>query len=457
MSRPFSESAADFLAFALGICTSFSWHFIGDFPIAEMVLTPLAPILIVIRWRRANRPGLKWILILMGLWLMGQVASDVYSGTPRFDWMRGDATIVFFGLDLVALVVLMGRNEPRKVIFVVGIALGVILQTRYAPTIFTEADSWKFGYSVPAMQISLLISSFFYGRKIYSLAALAILGIVVVNLMLNFRSPVLDLLVTIALVFPIIPDHISRLTILPRAGSSMRVVVLAVLAMGAGLVANSMIHLVTKSGLLSEESQAKNEEQSQAGNLLLGGRPEFVVGLRAALDSPIIGHGSWAKDYKYAEMFNDMETEMGSYRNVQVIEESSNGQIPGHSALITSWVWAGIFGATFWAYIIWLLLRSITRITLTRPWIAPLYTWILVSAFWDVLFSPFAYTRRLTVAFTLVIVLDLLEPVASKIPAVVKLRRTGWRRMPMRGRAFPSRWGGSSGLSSASPNLPSRD
>jgi hypothetical protein len=457
LNRPFSTAATDFFVFGLGACTSFSLHLIGDFPIAELILTPLAPIVILIRLRRANRPDLKKVLALMALWLIGQVVSDIYHGTAAYDWMRGDASILFFALDLVTLMVLLGRNEERKILFITGLAIGVILQTRFAPTIFTEADSWKFGYSQGAMQITLLISCFFYRRRIYSIAGALILGIITVNLMLNYRGPVLDLLVTIALVFPVIPDHISRLTILPRAGSAMRAVVLALLAMGAGVVANGMIHLVTISGLLSQESQAKNEVQSHAGNLLLGGRPEFTVGLQAALDSPIIGRGAWAKDYKYVEMFDDMQTERDAVRNVQAIEETSNGQIPGHSALITAWVWSGILGAIFWAYIMWLLLKGISRISLTRPWNAPLYAWIFVSAFWDVLFSPFAFTRRMTVAFTLVVVLDLLEPVAAKIPAVVKLRNTGWRRMPIRGRALVSRWDGRPGLSSASPNGPSRN
>ena len=91
LNRPFATSAADFFVFALGLCTSFSVTFIGDFPIAEIILTPLVLVLVALRGRRANRPGLKIILVLMFLWLMGQVVSDVYRGTAPFDWMRGDA------------------------------------------------------------------------------------------------------------------------------------------------------------------------------------------------------------------------------------------------------------------------------------------------------------------------------------------------------------------------------
>ena len=40
--------------------------------------------------------------------------------------------------------------------------------------------------------------------------------------------------------------------------------------------------------------------------------PEFAVGLQAALDSPIIGHGSWAKDMKYLEMLTTSKSKQES-------------------------------------------------------------------------------------------------------------------------------------------------
>ena len=236
-------------------------------------------------------------------------------------------------------------------LFIPGVALSSILKARYMPDPAAVDFPWKFGYAWGAILCTLLLSSFFYSRRRYLIAGLCVLGLILVNLLLNFRSPVLDLLVMIALVFPVIPEHISRLTILPRAGSTMRVVVLAALAMGAGALSNTAIHVVTKAGLLSEDAEAKNEEQSRAGNLLLGGRPEFVVGLRAALDSPLIGHGSWATDYKYLEMLADMQEETGVNFNIDPVEDQSGGMIPGHSAIITAWVWAGIPGLVFWVYV----------------------------------------------------------------------------------------------------------
>ena len=143
------------------------------------------------------------------------------------------------------------------------------------------------------------------------IAGLLILGIAGVNLLQNFRGPVGGLLIVIALVFPVIPEQLGRMRILPRSGGALRVAVLLGLALGAIWVAGRLIDFVTSAGLISEEAREKNEAQKMAGSLLLGGRPEIQVSLRAVMDSPILGYGSWAQDSKYVEMLSDIEVEQG--------------------------------------------------------------------------------------------------------------------------------------------------
>ena len=47
--------------------------------------------------------------------------------------------------------------------------------------------------------------------------------------------------------------------------------------------------------------------------LLLGGRSEFLVSSLAVLESPVIGHGSWAKDCRYASLYVELKREAGYY------------------------------------------------------------------------------------------------------------------------------------------------
>ncbi len=143
--------------------------------------------------------------------------------------------------------------------------------------------------------------------------------------------------------------------IFPRS-PLIRLAMLAVFAIVAAETAGALVGLVTRAGYVGEEAQAKNEAQAKVG--ALGGRPEFFVGVTAALESPIIGHGSWAKDYKYLEMLNDMLIETGAEENPGDYEEEASGLIPGHSHIVTAWVWAGIAGLIFWAYMAWFFLQG---------------------------------------------------------------------------------------------------
>ncbi|HEY2470436.1 MAG TPA: hypothetical protein VGI45_21755 [Terracidiphilus sp.] len=421
--RPLLSKWADVFCAVLGIGTSFSGHLVGDLYAAEALLLVVFPVLIILRGRRVLRGELKVFYLLMAFWLLGLVIADGYNQIPIVDRMRGVALIVFFGINVLGMSILLGQNEKRKVYYFVGLMLGALAAVRLQPSLAFQDYPWKFGYSWGTMQLVLIVSSYLYARHRYVVSALLILGICAVNLALNYRSPVLDLLLTIAMVYPIIPERFGNFQLLPKT-QGLRLVVLALIATVAAGAAKQMVDFVTKAGLISDEAKEKNESQAKLGNLLLGGRPEFVIGLRAALDSPLIGHGSWAKDIKYFEMFYDWTVETGAQEEQTGgdIEAEADGLIPGHSHIITAWVWAGIAGLIFWIYVISLVGRGMASVALLRPPLAPLYMWFLISMFWDILFSPFAANRRVTEAVMVVIVADLLE---KRVPVI----QASWRRM----------------------------
>src|SRR6201998_885822 len=226
---------ADVLAFVLAGTASFSVRIVGDLPIAEIIQIPLVPILISAFGKRLLRPNIAVIFSLIGLWLVGQVLTDIYRGTPTIDWMRGDAAIVFFAIDIAGLTVLLARNERRKVIFLIGLAIGSLLSARFYPSRLSIGDPWKFGYSSGSALLVLLISSYFYSRRQYMISGVFLAGISGVNLLMNYRSQVLFLLITVALVFPIVPEQIGRLRLLPGGGGSLGRGVFAGICLGWGL------------------------------------------------------------------------------------------------------------------------------------------------------------------------------------------------------------------------------
>jgi hypothetical protein len=437
----FSSMITYAIVLGIGVTASFSVRVVGSFPIAEFFVIALAPVLVVVHRRRIFKPGMTVILVLMGLWLLGQMVTDAYRRTPAVDWLRGWAGIVFFALDLCCLTALLEKNDRRKVVFISGIAIGSLLSARFHP--IETTDPWKFGYSYGTMLIVILISSYFFSRRRYLITGLLFAGLIAINLIFNFRSPILFLLVVIVLALPLIPEKAGPIKLLPRRGSLARVAVLAAMALGAGVVSTSLIHWATSIGLAGEDAQAKNLEQEHSKQgLLLGARPEIFVSSRAVMESPILGHGSWAKDLRYIEMLNDIQVENGFQMDLKDLE-GEEGVIPAHSHLMGAWVWAGVLGAIFWAYIFWLVLKTTVLVSNLLPPLTPIYAWILVSYLWAILFSPFGREDRIIEAATIVIMVDLLEsaPIGKKTPNW--MRRSKWHRMPPLGSRFRSRLYGS--------------
>ena len=424
------STLADALTLLIAIGVPFFFRFVGVLFVSEVILALLLPVLAAVRLRMVFRPSMRVIFVLLGFWLCGQIFSDALRRTNTVDWLRGNALIVFFAIDLIGLAALLGKNERRKVIFASGFALSTLLAAWFEPALDLPDDPWKWGYSTGANLAAVLISTYLIHRRLYLFAGIVFAGIVFVNLFENYRSPVLFFLITVALTMPVVPERIGVVRILPRAGSAMRIVVLAGFAVGAAWSASTLVSLVTVTGLVGEGAQGKNRAQKYSrGGIILGARPEILVSSQAAMESPIIGHGSWAKDPKYVEMLYDMQVENGIKMNRGELQEAIAGVIPAHSYLMQAWVWAGILGAIFWVYVLWMVCKAIIKIAILLPPLAPLYVWLLVSFIWAIMFSPFGNTARTVAALNIVIVVDFLEgnPTRGSLSRR-KIQTTRWRR-----------------------------
>jgi hypothetical protein len=408
------------LALLIGLAAPFYVKAGGDISIGELAFPLLLPIVLIMRRKEIGKSSIATIFLLLGLWLVGQMLTDLYRRTEFMDWVRGDADIVVFGIGILVLIGLLGKSETRKVLFAIGVGVGTMLAARVEPTQPQTDDPWKFGYSPGVTLLLFVICCHFFRRRNYFAILLLVMGVSVVNVVENFRSMVLFLLITVTLTVPLIPERIGRLRLLPPPGSTARLIVMACLALGAGGLAFGMIKLATMTGMLGQEEQAKNQQQSQAvGGMFVGGRPEILVSSRAVFDSPILGHGSWARDSKYIEMLRDIKSRYGIAYDPAAGEEEAADVIPTHSYLFGAWVWAGILGGARWINVLTKVFKSIIKLSLLRPATMPLYAYLLVRQFWNILFSPFGSTERILTAFVIVIMIELLE---VKLPETVTQR-----------------------------------
>lgn len=83
--------------------------------------------------------------------------------------------------------------------------------------------------------------------------------------------------------------------------------------------------------------------------------------------------------------------------------------IPTHSAVLGSWVEAGVFGGVFWIIVLMLTIISVFR-ALKRADVPGTFAAAALFTFaWATLFSPFANSARLSAAGTLCLIVNLVS------------------------------------------------
>jgi len=176
-------------------------------------------------------------------------------------------------------------------------------------------------------------------------------------------------------------------------------------AVGVGVF--QMYNYAARSGLLGDDAQEKYRTQAYGEyGVLLGGRSEVLVSSRAILDSPFLGHGSWAKDYQYSSLLDELRQQAGYSTGI----EDDKGLIPTHSHLLGAWVEAGLLGAIFWVWILSLPVRVLMKPHGILDYLTPLMAFVAFLLIWDILFSPYGAERRFVTPYYIVVMLTALGP-----------------------------------------------
>jgi O-antigen ligase len=330
------------------------------------------------------------------LWLLSQVVTDVVRDSAPEDFLRGWAKIGFTLVNFAALYLLL-ENDRRLLLFGAGLAGGQLVKYFVNPGVLAHADPWKFGLSYPVTLFLVLASVFLSNRGWPLLGGSLTLAASILNLSFNFRS--LALICFLAWVPTFLIDRFRK-----RQLRSGHVVVLA-LGVAAALLVFSRVYVVAaNAGLMGDDARQKYDEQS-AGDLglLLGGRNESLASLRAVWDSPIIGHGSWAKDPFYANLLYE-QVALHGYINSGQLESDL---IPTHSHIIGAWVEAGIMGGLFWFAVLLVVLRSLWSCLKSRSKSAVLVLFCGISLLWDIPFSPYGSNGTFAETYSIVIVMGL--------------------------------------------------
>ena len=351
------------------------------------------------------------VLVLITGWLFGQILTDFYRDTPLIDYSRGWLKIAMFGLQIASLWMFLPRRSQYLIAFLLGHAVALVAGMSERQAQFGD-EYLKFGAGTG---LGLLVAIVFSGtlpgtRHLRRYAWIALTAFAFFLLMANFRSGFGAFLIAAGVCF--ILDTFERLPDLRRNFSPRAFTLMLLGGVAFSQVIFGIYGYFAGSGALGEAARYKYEVQSSGDvSILLGGRVESLVSVEAVKDSPILGHGSWAKDLYYARLLQQKVKELGV--EMETDRKIRNDLIPTHSYLMGAWVEAGILGALFWIYIYTRLVLAVYRMFKHQIVAHALLIVPLVSALWAVPFSPFGAEARFSAGLSIVIALMIIKATSA--------------------------------------------
>lgn len=389
----------------LGISTAFYITVVGQLYVSEIILLIIFPFLLLQKRPILKNKWVKLIIIFGYLWLFSQVITDLIRTTPADDTARGLASIIVFIIAFLSLFLIISGEFDRIKIYLLGVCVGGFFRQFLQPSLYFSSEPWKFGYGpVITLLVLLIIISVKpkgFIKSVFPIIILFCLG--GISFYLNARSIGAFVMMT---AFVMLIDRSKFFgNSLNNGHNSGSIVIICLLLVGFSFGLINIYGRIAENGWLGVSAKQKYEQQSSGSlGLLLGGRVEILSSIQAVLDSPIIGHGSWATDKKYLMYLYDLR-ELGYDISRDQIEYrlAQSDLIPTHSHLFQNWVWAGVLGASFWVMILVLVLKSFI-LNLRYP--NSLYIIVMYFTFasiWDIFFSPFGSFMRMEWVLRLII------------------------------------------------------
>lgn len=383
----------------------FEINTVGRLTLADVMLTSIAPFLAWFNRNARLKGSERQFFYLAAAWLLGAVITDVVRQSSFDDFSRGWTKIAFFIGNFAALLFLQNRSQKRSAGFI------LVLAAASAIRLYLNMDGsdigqdpfgngWRFGYGQLLATAVFLSCAFMVAIPMTRIAALCLPAVdAFINLSLNARN----LFGVSALSAAIFITTVRRRRPLSPAFVALGGAAAAMLVWGV----ISAYSYAAGSGLLGPMAEQKYEFQS-SGNLgiLLGGRAEFFGSTQAILDSPIIGHGSWARDIYYVDLMRSRMTQAGyELSNDPNIDDL----IPTHSHLFGAWVESGILGAVFWLWAMWIIVKGIYSSVMRPSPMSGFVVFVGLSLLWDIVFSPFGLERRVLTPAALILMINAAE------------------------------------------------
>lgn len=370
------------MALICGLANDVSINVIGEYYLSELLLLPFAIMLLVLKKQnQAIKFRLFALFVLLGgISLVGYMISDMFAGTAAHQYLRGWGRIVILVSNCFALMVVAGQNKQNLWWFMLGTGLGGI-----AYLYFTDVpiNVWKLGYGERVTILFLALVPILP----FKLWPLALLAFGTLNMALDYRNVGAALIGVAAVVF------VGRM----RQGKRL----------GGLLIAGT----VAVAALILTVTLTKTEYDTRRTDSNIGRLSAVVVSLRAIVDSPFLGYGSWTENAQYAD---EVRKEIEKRRSAE--EDSANfhrlrsgSGFQSHSQILQSWVEGGLLGASFFLFFGYQLVRALVWAVLRR-WtdvFSPVFLYSLIISLWNFFASPFLGSTRIQIAIAVAVIVVL--------------------------------------------------
>jgi hypothetical protein len=369
----------------------------GTLLASDVLLLAALPVAYLRHPERLRQKPIPAILALGSFWLMAQIVTDLLRNTAPTDYIRGWSKIFFLLVNIVVVWVVVCRTRRRFVYYGIGLALGAILGFFVYPSAEALISPWKFAIGVPVTMLVAMWTAH-SAKSPYIGVFVPLVILAVVHAFEDFR-----ILAVISFVTAIYVLSLKSALASNRQFGKARAVALA-LTVVLGMVVFGLVYgHYAKQGVFGRYAQHKLEAQEDGeGGLLLGGRSEILASGPAIIDSPLLGHGSWARDPTYSGMLADRRAELG-YKNYRDLGGggSRDDLIPTHSYIFGAWVEAGVAGGLFWLFILAFTVHTLLKASGSVP-LLPIFAFSGFMLIWDILFSPLGSPTRFVAPYFVV-------------------------------------------------------
>lgn len=390
----------DFLVFIIGLFSMIKVRILGTFGLSEIFIFVLY-FFVANPFIWLKHRGVTNLFLMACLWLLGVFISDRYNGTSMEDSLKGFFN-VFFLIGLIPFVYWALHDNPRRMLcFWIGNAISSLFAFYIQKSVDLnefEFDVWRvYAWHYPFMIFSGVL--FYKGKTL--LACMLVEGFAIWSLFHMSRNVFLTITLSVCVILFI--KYIAKENLQEHIEAFKRkliglFLVLSIAGIGIGLA----YEYLASNRILGERAYAKYYMQKHSKLGLVSGRGDFFQSVYLVSKNPIFGYGSYARNTDGA--LDDYYISNGiSYNRVEL----HDNMLPGHSYLMGSWLFAGILGALFWIYIIFLIGKFFRGALLYDKELIGINVLLTFAVLWNILFSPFA--NRLNFLFYIIMIILTLN------------------------------------------------